>query len=136
MAALQRHRSRYSHCNKLTKKILAVLVHVRRVPEKVALLVDLVEDLEALGIGFRFAVEGTLAVGKQDQYMHTALKKKRTWLAPTHQAHCAITNPIDLRSVLAEFGGRQLARTGDSADGFFDFVHCGGAARRVFVDDV
>lgn len=44
----------------LSKQILAVLVHVCGVPEEVALLVDLVEDLEALLIGLRGAVEGAL----------------------------------------------------------------------------
>lgn len=43
-----------------TKKILAVLVHVGRVPEEVTNLVDLVEDLEALLIRLRGAIEGTL----------------------------------------------------------------------------
>lgn len=47
---------------KLTKEVLAVLVHVRSVPEEIALVVDLVEDREALRIGFRLAVEGTLVV--------------------------------------------------------------------------
>jgi hypothetical protein len=41
----------------------------------------------------------------------------------THQAHRAITDPVDLRSVLAKFGGWQLALAGDLADCFFDFVH-------------
>jgi hypothetical protein len=41
----------------------------------------------------------------------------------THQAHSSITNPVNLRAVLTEFGGWQLALAGDLADGFFDFVH-------------
>jgi len=36
------------------------LVHVGGVPEEVALVVDLVEDLEALLVGLRLAVEGAL----------------------------------------------------------------------------
>jgi hypothetical protein len=41
----------------------------------------------------------------------------------TYQAHSTITNPVDMRSILAEFGGWQLALASDFADGFFDFVH-------------
>jgi len=41
----------------------------------------------------------------------------------THQSHSTITNPVDVWTVLAEFGGWQLALAGDLADGFFDFVH-------------
>jgi hypothetical protein len=50
---------------KLTKQILAVLVHVCSVPEEIALIVDLVEDRETFGIGFRLAVEGTLVTQHQ-----------------------------------------------------------------------
>ena len=45
---------------KLTKQVLAVLVHVGSIPEEVSLVVDLVEDLEALLIGLGLAVEGAL----------------------------------------------------------------------------
>lgn len=44
----------------LTEQVLAVLVHVRSVPEVVTLLVDLVEDLEALLVRLRLAIEGAL----------------------------------------------------------------------------
>ena len=107
----------------LTEKILAVLIHVRSVPEEIALVVDLVEDREALRIGFRLAVEGTLVVKNT---ISTCRRKKSGRLASeesTHQAHGTIANPVDMRSILAEFGGWQLALAGDFADGFFDFVH-------------
>ena len=41
----------------------------------------------------------------------------------TYQAHCAIAQPGDLWSILAELGGRQLGLTGDLADDFLDLVH-------------
>jgi hypothetical protein len=44
----------------LAEEVFAVLVHVGGVPEEVALVVDLVEDLEALLIRLRLAVEGAL----------------------------------------------------------------------------
>jgi len=44
----------------LSEKILAVLVHVGGVPEEITLVVDLVEDLEALLVGLWRAVEGAL----------------------------------------------------------------------------
>ena len=44
----------------LAEEVLTVLVHVGGVPEEVALVVDLVEDLEALLIGLGLAVEGAL----------------------------------------------------------------------------
>ena len=44
----------------LAEEVFAVLVHVGCVPEEVALVVDLVEDLEALLVGLRLAVEGAL----------------------------------------------------------------------------
>jgi hypothetical protein len=108
---------------KLTKQVLAVLVHVRSVPEEITLVVDLVEDREALRIGFRLAVEGTLVVKNT---ISTCRRKKSGRLASeesTHQAHGTRANPVDMRSILAEFGGWQLALAGDFADGFFDFVH-------------
>lgn len=43
-----------------TEEILAVLVHVGAVPEELAILVQLVQDLEALLVWLRLAVEGTL----------------------------------------------------------------------------
>jgi hypothetical protein len=55
-----------AYWNQLTNQILAVLVHVGSVPEEIALVVDLVKDGEALRIGFRLAVEGTLSNRKQD----------------------------------------------------------------------
>jgi hypothetical protein len=36
------------------------LVHIGSVPEKVALIIDLVEDLETLLVGLGLAVEGAL----------------------------------------------------------------------------
>ena len=44
----------------LAEEVLAVLVHVGSIPEEVSLVVDLVEDLEALLIGLGLAVEGAL----------------------------------------------------------------------------
>jgi hypothetical protein len=114
-----------AYWNKLTKQILAVLVHVGSVPEKIALIVDLVKDGEALRIGFRLAVEGTLSNRKQD-IISTCRHKMCGTLASecsTHQSHSTIADPVDVWTVLAEFGGWQLALAGNLADGFFDFVH-------------
>jgi hypothetical protein len=44
----------------LAKEVLTVLVHIGCVPEKVAFVVDLVQDLEALFIRLWRAVEGAL----------------------------------------------------------------------------
>lgn len=44
----------------LAEEIFAVLVHVGSVPEEVALVVDLIENLEALLVGLGLAVEGAL----------------------------------------------------------------------------
>jgi hypothetical protein len=44
----------------LAEEVFAVLVHVGSVPEEVALIVDLVENLEALLVGLWLAVEGAL----------------------------------------------------------------------------
>jgi multidrug efflux pump subunit AcrA (membrane-fusion protein) len=44
----------------LAEEVLAILVHVCRVPEKVAFLVDLVEDLETLLVRLWLAVESAL----------------------------------------------------------------------------
>jgi hypothetical protein len=114
-----------AYWNALTKQILAVLVHVGSVPEEIALVIDLVEDRKALRIGFRLAVEGALI--SVEEHIVSTCWHKRVWrlrlMKLTHQSHSAITNPVDLRTVLAEFGGRQLALAGDLADGFFDFVH-------------
>ena len=44
----------------LAEEVFAVLVHIGSVPEEVALIVDLVEDLEALLIRLGLAVEGAL----------------------------------------------------------------------------
>ena len=113
----------------LTEKILAVLIHVRSVPEEIALIVHLVEDREALRVGFRLAVEGTLVV---EQAIVSDCKRKMCgWHLPrlemsrcqTHQSHSPISDPVDMRSILTEFGSWQLALAGDLADGFFDFVH-------------
>jgi len=41
----------------------------------------------------------------------------------TYQAHRAIAQSGDLRSVLAEFGGRQLGMAGDLANDFLNLVH-------------
>lgn len=41
----------------------------------------------------------------------------------TYQAHCAVAQPGDLWSILAELGGRQLGVTGDLANDFLDLVH-------------
>lgn len=41
----------------------------------------------------------------------------------TYQAHRAVTQPGDLRSILAEFGGRQLGVTCNLANDFLDLVH-------------
>lgn len=56
----------------LAEEVFAVLVHVGSVPEEVALIVDLVEDLEALLVGLGLAIEGALqqsqsmTVGSED----------------------------------------------------------------------
>jgi hypothetical protein len=44
----------------LAEEVFAVLVHIGSVPEKVALIIDLVEDLETLLVGLGLAVEGAL----------------------------------------------------------------------------
>jgi len=91
--------------SKLTDEILAVLVHVRSVPKKITLIVDLVEDLEALGVGFRLAVEGALL----ERHIVSTFSRGSLSKRSTHQAHGTITDPVDLWPVLAEFGGGQLA---------------------------
>lgn len=121
----------YTNKTPLTKQILAVLIHVRSIPEEIALIVNLVEDRKALRIRFRLAVESTLNVEEKKiistcKTQESACGRLSSELpSQTHQAHGAIADPVDLRSVLAEFGGGQLAGAGDFADGFFDFVHGG-----------
>lgn len=49
--------------------------------------------------------------------------RSRYQLKETYQAHCAIAQPGDLWSILAELGGWQLGVTGDLANDFPDLVH-------------
>jgi hypothetical protein len=77
----------------LTEQILAVLIHVRSVPEEIALVVDLVEDREALRVGFRLAVEGTLAV--EQDIVSDCKRKMCGWHLPRlEMSTCQLTNPI------------------------------------------
>ena len=41
----------------------------------------------------------------------------------TYQAHCAVTQPGDMWSILAELSSGQLRVTGDLANDFLDLVH-------------
>lgn len=103
----------------LAEEVFAVLVHVGSIPEEVALLVDLVEDLKALLIGFWCAVEGALERGKSaaDGVVSRPLQKD------TYQAHSAIAQPGDLRSILAELGSRKLGLAGHLANDLLNLVH-------------